>query len=85
MLLCRAAGMLQARATTDSIFKDLGVAADSVDRLKVRMMLSMMFLAIGCSLLQACQSRTCAATSTPALRQPYKSAASSALWLLDVV
>jgi hypothetical protein len=28
--------MLQARSTTDAIFGDMGVAADSVDQLKVR-------------------------------------------------
>jgi hypothetical protein len=33
--VCRAAGMLQARSTTDAIFGDLGIAADSVERLKV--------------------------------------------------
>jgi hypothetical protein len=33
---CRAAGMLQARSTTDAIFGNMGVAADSVERLKVR-------------------------------------------------
>ena len=35
LLYFRAAGMLQARATTDVIFGDLGITADSIDRLKV--------------------------------------------------
>uniref|UniRef100_A0A383VMH1 Uncharacterized protein n=1 Tax=Tetradesmus obliquus TaxID=3088 RepID=A0A383VMH1_TETOB len=39
-----AAGMLQARATTDSIFKDLGVAADSVDRLKAAVLTAVLLL-----------------------------------------
>lgn len=39
-----AAGMLQARATTDSIFKDLGIAADSVDRLKAAVLTAVLLL-----------------------------------------
>lgn len=33
---CRSVGMLQARSTVGGIFSDLGLEADSLNRLKVR-------------------------------------------------